>query len=57
MDIDDFKIDVYIPSLRKTVQFGQINNRVYKNILKYTQTKKDINIEKYLYRSGNRLTI
>jgi hypothetical protein len=35
--VDDFCVNIYIPSLEKDVSFRQLMNREYKNILKYIQ--------------------
>jgi hypothetical protein len=49
MEVDDFLISVYIPSLRKHVPFRQLTNKVYKNILKYIESNDEERLGQYFY--------
>lgn len=44
-DVSKFKIDVYIPSWRTRHSFNELTNKIYKNILKYIQTRDDEKLE------------
>jgi len=49
----DFKFGIYIPSIQKTVDFGQFTNRMHKNVLKYVQNNDMEGLHNYfLYIIG-----
>ena len=48
MKIDDFQINIYVPSHRKHRKFGQLTNKSYKNILKYIETQNEQLLSEYL---------
>lgn len=45
--IDDFCISIFIPSIGEKVQFKQLTNKYYKNILKFIQNNDEDNLNEY----------